>query len=111
MLNRHLFHPSFLQQDKGRQKTVHTREEWYAAGVCRVHHLQRTTGVLHPVVGHHSSESVGYLRLQFLESSVLAVGADAHHQFMIVDMFQQQVEVVWCGLQVSIHAAVQPESI
>ena len=60
-------------------------------------------GILHTVISHHSSETIGNLRLQILEKRIFTIGTDSHHQLIISNIFQQQIEIFGSSLKVSIH--------
>ena len=103
MANWNLLDFSILQQDQCRKKTMHTRKERNTFGIGCMQNLQRTTGILHTVIGHHSSETIGNLRLQILEKRIFTIGADSHHQLIISNIFQQQIEIFGSSLKVGIH--------
>ena len=65
---------------------MQTLEEGYALGIVGTHHLERTTCVGSAIIGHHAAEAVGDARLQSLEGGVLAIGPDARHESMVMNL-------------------------
>ena len=56
-------------------------------------------------MSHHIPESVGDFGLDPLERRVFAVRPVASHQGVFLHTVQQQVEILRCGLKVSVHIA------
>ena len=107
MAHGHLLYFPLLQPYQGGQESVHPGEHRDPLRHVCVEDLQRTTGVDGIVAGHEATEGVGYSTLYLLETAILAVGTDTHHQFIFVGVGEQQVEVFGRCLQVGIDISHQ----
>ena len=96
---------SLLKQDEGRQKPVHSREQWQFLCRIRMHHLERTTRVGCAVVRHHAAEAVGKLGLEPFEEGILAGGPDSRDHSVFFYVLKQEIEVFRICLQVCIDIA------
>ena len=90
---------SILQQNEGRQETVHPLEHRNPSGGLRADDLKRAARVPGSVVGHHIPEPVGDSGLHPLERRVLAVSPVSCHQGVNLHSVDQKVEILLCHNQ------------
>ena len=105
MAHGNLFYPPVLQLYQCRQETMHPGKERNPFRIIGAQHFQRASGILHPVMRHHSAEPVGDTGRHIFDETVFPSGTDAHHHLELVRVFQQAIKILGCRLQIGIDVS------
>ncbi len=90
---RYLDDSTLLEQNHRRQKSVKTFEHRNAFRYVSSNDFQRATGVIHTVLGKRSPNAVGNERRHVFDKRVFAVGTHAGHQFVVISVGEQAIEI------------------